>query len=284
MESRNPVIARMEQEAKRNGGYAGFGATATATASAPDAAGYEAPPAMPVEMTATGPAMTVNDVVVKTAVMFVPLLITAYAAWTLELGYGYVLIAMLVALGLGFWGALSKQVRPGVFLAYAAVEGVVVGGFSFWMQEYVNQTQWAAGQTDPPNIVLQAVLGTLAAFAAMLFLYGTRIIKVTGRFRKMMMVAVLAYVGIALVSLVGALFGVGGGWGFYGVDGIGILLCAAGVALASFSLVLDFDAIEQGIKAGLPERESWRAAFGLTVTLVWLYLELLRLLAILNRN
>ena len=68
------------------------------------------------------------------------------------------------------------------------------------------------------------------------------------------------------------------------MDGIGILLCAAGVALASFSLVLDFDAIETGIKTGLPERESWRAAFGLTVTLVWLYLELLRLLAILNRN
>ena len=65
-------------------------------------------------------------------------------------------------------------------------------------------------------------------------------------------------------------------------QGLGILLCLAGVAIASFSLVLDFDMIERGIAAGAPEQEAWRAAFGLTVTLVWLYLELLRLLAILN--
>jgi uncharacterized YccA/Bax inhibitor family protein len=80
------------------------------------------------------------------------------------------------------------------------------------------------------------------------------------------------------------IFGTGNGWGFFGVGGIGILLCMAGVALASFSLVLDFDAIEEGVKLGVPERESWRAAFGLTVTLVWLYLEILRLLAILNSD
>jgi uncharacterized YccA/Bax inhibitor family protein len=228
--------------------------------------------------------MTLNDVIVRTATMFVPLLITAYFAWTLEVGFGIVLIAMFVALGLGFWGALSKKVRPAVFLAYATVEGIVLGGISLYLQDYVNQSQWAAGQANPPNIVLQAVIGTLAAFAAMLFLYGTRIIKVTGRFKKMMAMAFIAYIGIALVSLVAAFLGVGDGWGFYGVGGIGILLCAAGVALASFSLVLDFDAIETGIKMGVPERESWRAAFGLTVTLVWLYLEILRLLAILNRS
>ena len=281
METRNPVIARMEKEAKANGGYAGIG-TATATQTAP--AGYDVPPAMPVEMTPAATPMTVNDVVVRTATLFVPLLITAYFAWTLQVGTGIVLIAMLVALGLGFWGALSKKVRPVVFLAYATVEGVVVGGFSFWMQEYVNQSQLMAGNADPPNIVLQAVIGTLAAFVAMLFLYGTRIIKVTGRFKKMMAVAFLAYFGIAIVNLVAALFGVGGGWGLAGTGGLGLLLCVAGVALASFSLVLDFDAIETGVAAGLPEKESWRAAFGLTVTLVWLYLEILRLLAILNRS
>jgi uncharacterized YccA/Bax inhibitor family protein len=281
MESRNPVLNRMEQEAKANGGYAGFGA-ATATQAPP--VGADTPPAMPIEMTPAGPTMTLNDVIVRTATMFVPLLITAYFAWTLEVGFGIVLIAMFVALGLGFWGALSKKVRPGGVLAYATGVGIVLGGISLYLQDYVNQSQWAAGQANPPNIVLQAVIGTLAAFAAMLFLYGTRIIKVTGRFKKMMAMAFIAYIGIALVSLVAAFLGVGDGWGFYGVGGIGILLCAAGVALASFSLVLDFDAIETGIKMGVPERESWRAAFGLTVTLVWLYLEILRLLAILNRS
>jgi uncharacterized YccA/Bax inhibitor family protein len=284
MESRNPVIVRMEKEAKANGGYAGFGtATATATQAAP--AGYDVPPAMPVEMTPAAAPMTINDVVVRTATMFVPLLITAYLAWTLEVGTGVILIAMLVALGLGLWGAFSSKVRPIVYLAYATVEGVVVGGISLWMQEYVNQSQLMAGNPDPPNIVLQAVIGTFAAFVAMLVLYGTRIIKVTGRFKKMMMVAMLAYAGIAILSLFSAIiFGTGNGWGFFGVGGIGILLCAAGVALAAFSLVLDFDAIETGIAAGVPERESWRAAFGLTVTLIWLYLEILRLLAILNSD
>ncbi len=214
MESRNPVLNRMEQEAKANGGYAGFGA-ATATQAPP--VGADTPPAMPIEMTPAGPTMTLNDVIVRTATMFVPLLITAYFAWTLEVGFGIVLIAMFVALGLGFWGALSKKVRPAVFLAYATVEGIVLGGISLYLQDYVNQSQWAAGQANPPNIVLQAVIGTLAAFAAMLFLYGTRIIKVTGRFKKMMAMAFIAYIGIALVSLVAAFLGVGDGWGFYGV-------------------------------------------------------------------
>jgi uncharacterized YccA/Bax inhibitor family protein len=141
-----------------------------------------------------------------------------------------------------------------------------------------------AGNTDPPNIVLQAVIGTFAAFVAMLVLYGTRIIKVTGRFKKMMAIAMMAYLGIAVINLIAALFGVGGGWGLAGAGPLGLLLCVAGVALASFSLVLDFDAIETGIALGVPEKESWRAAFGLTVTLVWLYLEILRLLAILNRS
>ena len=279
MESRNPVIARMEQEAKRNGGYAEFGATATATAAPP--AGYDVQPTAPVQAQPAATPMTINDVIVRTAAMFVPLLITAYITWTLELSYGIVLIAMLVGLGLGFWGALSSKVRPLVYLAYAAVEGVVIGGLSLWFQTWVDESNLAAGQ-ETTNIVAQAVIGTFAAFAAVLFLYATRIIKVTGKFKKFMLIAMTAYIGIALVSIVASLFGVGDGWGFFGVDGIGILLCVAGVALAAFSLALDFDAIEEGIRLGVPEQESWRAAFGLTVTLIWLYLEILRLLAILN--
>ena len=281
METRNPVIARMEKEAQRNGGYAGFGATATATAEAPSAAGYDVPPGAPVQAAPAGAPMTITDVIVRTAAMFVPLLITAYFAWTLEIGGGALMIAMFVGLGLGLWGALSSKVRPVVYLAYAAVEGIVIGGFSFWLQDYVDASNLAQGK-DTTNIVIQAVIGTLAAFAAVLFLYATRIIKVNGRFKKMMAIAFVAYIGIALASFVAALFGVGEGWGFYGAGGLGILLCVAGVALASFSLALDFDAIEQGVALGLPEQESWRAAFGLTVTLVWLYLEILRLLAILN--
>lgn len=281
MESRNPVIARMEQDAKRNGGYAGFGATATTTTQAP--VGYDVPPPPPVATQPVGTPMTVTDVVVKTAAMFVPLLATAWLAWTMQVGFGIVLIAMIAATVLAIWQVVAKQVQPVAVLAYAALEGVVIGGFSFWLQEYVNQSNAASG-SEPTNIVIQAVIGTFAAFAAMLFLYGTRIIKVTGRFKTMMMGAMLAYLGIAVVSLISSFFGVGGGWGFYGVGGLGLLLCIAGVALASFSLALDFDAIEQAVAAGVPERESWRASLGLVVTLVWLYLEILRFLAILNSD
>jgi uncharacterized YccA/Bax inhibitor family protein len=148
---------------------------------------------------------------------------------------------------------------------------VFVGGISAWFANVYD-----------PGIVSQAVLGTLVAFAVMLALYGTRIIRVTEKFRSMMLVALASYLVIALASFVGALFGLGDGWGFYGVGGLGILLCMVGVGLAAFSLLLDFDFIENGVKQGLPERFAWLAAFGLLVTLVWLYIELLRLLAILR--
>jgi len=98
--------------------------------------------------------------------------------------------------------------------------------------------------------------------------------------RKMMTIAVVSYLVIALGSLVSAFFGVGEGWGFYGMGPLGILLAVLGVALASFSLVLDFDAISFAIGERMPEREGWRLAFGLVVTLIWLYIEMLRLFAL----
>ena len=280
MESRNPVIARMEKEAERGGGYAGFGtATATATATAP--VGTE-PVALPQQAEPVGRPMTVNDVVVRTAAMFVPLLITAYLAWTMQVSGLVVMVAALGAFGLAMWGILSKKPRPLVSLAYAALEGVVLGGISFWLQEYVDASNLARGQ-ETTNIVALAVMGTLAAFAAVLFLYATRIIKVTNTFKKMMMIAMVAYLGIAIVSVFFAIFaGTCDGFGFYGAGWLGLPLCADVVALSSFSLSLYFDAIEKSVQYGLPEQESWRLALGLTVTLVWLYLEILRFLAILN--
>jgi uncharacterized YccA/Bax inhibitor family protein len=282
METNNPVLARMEKEANSNGGYASFGTASTTTAAPVGATELQqmyntAPPTVGAPTT----PMTITDVVAKTSVMFMLVFGFAYAAWQLQISTGIVLIAALVGFGLAMWGIASKQVRPAVFLAYAAVEGIFLGGISFWYTTYA-----AAGQPlgDNPNIVAQAVIGTFAAFAAMLFLYTTRIIKVTGTFKKAMMIALVAYLGIAVLSLFASFFGVGEGFGFYGVQGIGLLLCVAGVGLASFSLALDFDAIESAVAAGAPQQESWRAAFGLMVTLIWLYLELLRLLAILNRT
>jgi len=279
METNNPVLARMERDAKSNGGYAGFGAT-TATAAPVDAAitqqQYDVTGTAPPEV--LGPPLTIPDVIAKSAVMFVIVVAFATVSWQMEINYGLILISMLGGLGLGLWGAFSKKVRPWLYLAYAALMGFAIGGISLWY------STWATENGAESNIVYQAVIGTFAAFAAMLFLYTTRIIKVNGTFKKAMAIALVAYLGIAIVSFISSFFGVGEGWGFYGVGGLGILLCVAGVGLASFSLALDFDAIETAVKAGAPERESWRCAFGLTVTLIWLYLELLRLLAILNSD
>lgn len=282
METNNPVLARMEKDAARNGGYAGFGGTASTTPTveqvqamydAPSTASAGAPPGVDV-----GARMTIADVIAKTGLMFVVVVAFAVGAWQLEVGTGVVMVAMFGALGLGLWGAASQKVRPAVYLGYAVLEGIVLGGISLW---YYN---FAIANGSDQNIVVQAVIGTFAAFAAMLFLYATRIIKVGNTFRKMMLIGMVGYLFVALASLVASFFGVGNGFGFYGAGGLGLLLCVVGVGLAAFSLALDFDAIETAMAAGVPEQESWRAAFGIMVTLVWLYLELLRLFAIMSRN
>ena len=181
---------------------------------------------------------------------------------------------MIAGLALGLVNAFKRNVSPALVLAYAGMQGVFLGGLS-------NVFTVVAGGAP---IVQQAIIGTLVAFGVMLWLYTSKRVRVTGKFVKVMMAAMISYLLIAVASFVGALFGVGGGWGFYGVGGLGLLLCVAGVGLAAFSLMLDFESIRQAMDYGVPKREAWRASFGLMVTLIWLYTEILRLLAILNSN
>ena len=130
---------------------------------------------------------------------------------------------------------------------------------------------------------MQAIIGTFVAFGVMLALYSSGRLRATPRFQKMMTVALVSYLGIAAGQPHRGDLRRRWRLGLLRRRRARAWCCALiGVALAAFTLVLDFDAIEKGVEAGLPERESWRAAFGLMVTLVWLYLELLRLLAILN--
>ncbi len=218
--------------------------------------------------------MTMDDVIVRTGISIAVLIPFALIGWITAPSMPWLyFVAMLVGLGLGLANAFKKVVSPPLILAYAAVQGVFLGGISYAYD------QWAQG-TGYEGLVSQAVIGTLVAFVVMLALYKSRLVKVNGRFQKIMMIAMVSYLVIALMSFVSSFFGVGGGWGFYGVGTLGLLLCAFGVVLAAFCLMLDFDSIERGVRMGLPERESWRMAFGLLVTLIWLYLEILRLLAL----
>jgi uncharacterized YccA/Bax inhibitor family protein len=162
----------------------------------------------------------------------------------------------------------SQKIRPGLIMAYAAFQGLALGTLS----SYYNDVY--------PGIVSQAVIGTLCAFAGMLFAYSSGKIRVTPKFTRVILGAAIGYFALALVSMVMSFTGNSGG--LYGVTGFGPLLAIAGVGLASFFLVLDFDQIQKGIAAGAPQEESWRAGFGLMVTIVWLYLEILRLISILR--
>jgi uncharacterized YccA/Bax inhibitor family protein len=291
MATKNPVLSRMEAEAKRNGGYAGFGAP-TATGTLPGAAetatvagvpGAPVPPAGTVpagwgqpDLAAPGRTMALPDVIAKTFIMFAVMLPVALVTWIVEPPTGVFLVAIFAALGVGIWASVKRVPSPPLFLLYAAIEGVVLGGIS---QVY---NQWAIANGAEQGIVGTAIAGTLIVFVLMLALYRSRIIKINGRIAKVFTVALVGYLILGAASLVLGLFGVGGGWGLFGLGWIGIAISFLAVALASFSLVMDFAAIEQMINAGAPERESWRAAFGLVVSLVWLYLELLRLLALLQ--
>ena len=289
----NPVFDRIDKESRQ--GYAGFGGAPQQRAYPPQAASgpwagqdqlssqqlqdlYNQPSAGPVQTK----RLTIDDVVMKTAGLFAIVLVMAYVGWQLTPSYGIGLIlgGIAVTLVLGLVIAFKKTISVPLIVGYAVVEGLFVGAIS-------NRYSLAF---DPPGqdllfrgIVAQAVLATLSVFAGMLLAYRTGIIKVTEKFRRIVTMAVIGYAIFALVNLAYAWignhpFGIGG----TGPLGVGISLLAIG--LASAMLAVDFDSIDRAIAAGAPEKYSWLLAHGLIVTLVWLYLEILRLLGRLRSN
>jgi uncharacterized YccA/Bax inhibitor family protein len=256
---RNPAFTR---------GYAGAGVGTATAEQLRDL--YDRPSATPAQMG----RMTIDDVIVKCAISFGTLIAVAAASFfalPATLSAGVILPALLVGLVLGLVMAFKQSTNPAVILGYAVAEGFVLGGIS---RIYAS----AFGG----SIVPQAVLGTFGAVAGMLVLYSSGTLRATPKFTRVLMTAAIGYLAVAVVSMVTSFFGVGHGWGFYGVGPLGVLLCVAGVAVASLFLIMDFDFIERGIRAGAPARYSWLAAGGLMMTLIWLYLEVLRLLAILR--
>ena len=229
---------------------------------------YNAPAASSIR---TG-RMTIEDVVAKTGFLFAILVVVGAIAWGANLGQGALLIGFLGGFVLAMVISFSKTIKPGLVVAYAALQGLALGTISKYYETFY------------PGIVSQAVIGTIAAFTGVLFMYRSGRLRATPQFTRAVIGAAIGYFILGLVSLVASFFGVGQGYGFYGVSGLGLLLAVAGVALASFFLVLDFDQIEKGVAAGVPEKESWRASFGLMVTIVWLYLEVLRLISILRND
>jgi uncharacterized YccA/Bax inhibitor family protein len=216
--------------------------------------------------------MTIGGVTRATGLMLVVLLAGAFVGWNQVTASdppqlpGFILPAMLVGFGLAIAGTVRPQWARFVGPLYAATQGFVLGAIS-----RVYEFAWE-------GIVLQAVLATIATTIVMVVLFATRTIRVTDKMRSVIIGATLALALFYLASLVLSLFGAT--MPLVWDSGLfGILFSVAVVALAAFNLLLDFDLIERGVAARAPAHYDWFAALGLMVTLVWLYLEILRLLA-----
>lgn len=263
----NPVL---NDDAMRKAGGAGWAAPDAAMRSTPIDDGPISP--------WVASRMTVSGTATATGVLFVLLLAAATVGWmstdTLTDGFP-VLAGVGIAVGIGCVFGLMFKPTLARFLApvYAIAEGYVVGVIS------------KAYETYQDGIVVQAAGATVATFLVMLFLYRTQIIKVTDRFRRIVVGATLGVMVLYLVSFVIRLVAGADSVRFldspsaFGI-GFSVFVCA----LAAMNLALDFDFIERGSKQGLPKGMEWYAAFGLLVTIVWLYLEILRLLSKLNRR
>ena len=290
MQSNNPVFRRSEafngqangqantygnQTYAGNGGsYAGYGDPATWGTGTPGS-------------TTQGPVstrrMTIDSVVQKSAISLILVMAAAFAVWVMtpdieadpnaDLSglFAAVTLGGLAAFGLSMVNSFKRVVSPALVIAFAVAEGIALGGLS-----KLFDAMYGGG------IVVNAVLGTFAAFAGTLAAYKFFNIKVGAKFRMFVIAAVFGMVGLSILELVLSAFG--SGTGLFGVSGLGMITAFAGLILGIFMLILDFDFIEQGIAQGIDERESWRAAFALTVSLVWIYTNLLRILAFFNQD
>lgn len=221
----------------------------------------------------TGPVagerwMTLDDVVQRTAAMLGTVLLAGAIAWVTvpDRLYAPVLIVSLMGgLGLGLFMSFTARVNAGLALLYSAFEGVLLGAIS------------KAFESAYPGIVIQAVTGTVMVAGGMLLIYKIGAVRVTPKFTRVVVGATIGVFGLMVVNLIAYLFN-SDGLGLRSGGPFAIIFSLICIVIAAFNLVLDFDMVERGIRQGAPQKMAWYAAFGLTVTLIWLYIEILRLL------
>jgi uncharacterized YccA/Bax inhibitor family protein len=265
----NPVLARLGQAAEREraAGYAPTGPYGAPGVphQYPTQAGY--PAGYPAAPPTVAP-MSIDDVVVKTVALLGILGVSAAAAWVLVpdalVGTAWI-GALVVTLVLGLIISFSRMANPALVVTYAVVEGVLVGMVS------------KAFETAYQGIVLQAVIATFGVFFVMAMLYKARVIRATPAFVKGMVAVMAGLFAVMLINLVLALFGVN--THLRDGSGLAIIFSLVCIVVAALSFVLSFKEVEDGVRMGLPQRYSWVAAFGILVSLVWLYFEILRLLS-----
>lgn len=294
----NPVFRKFDKDV-RSGGYAGFGTSQPTAAPgwAPGAQrgyghygaqGYNAAgqqgyqqyggyqPAGGYGVPATQARMTLDDVASKSLILFGIVIVMAVGSWVVtarsmdagtSTGGALWLGGMIVTLVLGFVIAMKRTISVPLILLYAVAEGAFLGAVSAFFNSMY------------PGIVGEAILATLCVFGGVLLGYKTGVVRVTARSRRIFMYMLLGYALFAIINVVLVLTGVLSGFGVGGSGPLGIAISVFAVALASYSLAVDFDSIENGIAAGAPQKTSWLMAYGLMVSVVWLYVEMLRLFA-----
>ncbi|CAM3825270.1 Bax inhibitor-1/YccA family protein [Mycobacterium frederiksbergense] len=280
-ESSNPVFRSLP---KGQGGYAQFGTGAASFGAQQVQAEPYATQYPDQQQAGVSRPMTIDDVVTKTGItLAVVTALGVLSYFMVSMSPGLMMPFVLVG-GLGGFALIMiatfgrKQDNPAIVLSYAALEGVFLGAASFLFANLVS--------TGGPGMIAQAIFGTVGVFVGMLVVYRTGAIRVTPKFTRMMVAALFGVVAIALLNMVLALFGVGGGEGFGLRSGgpLAIIFSLVCIGLAAFMFLIDFDSADQMIRAGAPEKAAWGVALGLTVTLVWLYLEILRLLSYFNND
>ncbi len=271
-ESSNPVFRSLPKG--QQGGYASFGTGAAGygaqqTHAEPYTAQYP-------EQTGVARPLTIDDVVTRTGMTLAVLTVSAVVSFflvtqniglamplTLIGGLGGLALVMIAMFG-------RKQDNPAIVLSYAVLEGLFLGAVSFLLTFNIQGA--SAG-----GLISQAVLGTFGVFFGMLVVYKTGAIRVTPKFTRMLVAGMIGVLVLALGNFVFAMFTDGAGPLRDGGP-MAIIFSLVCIGLAAFSFLLDFDSADQMIRAGAPEKAAWGIALGLTVTLVWLYLEILRLL------
>ena len=215
-------------------------------------------------------AMTYDDVMMKTGVLFAILVAGAAVGWCVP---ALAFPAMLIALVLGLVNAFKREPNKGLIIGYAASEGVFLGGISSLFENMF------------PGIVIQAVLATLCVFGVMLALFKFKGVRYGSKMKKFLLIAVGGYAIFSIINLGVSLFtGTGGARSMpihiMGMEfPLGVIIGILATVLAAMTLIMDFQMIEEGVKHKIPEKYSWMCAFSLMVTLVWLYIEILRLIS-----
>ncbi|MEO8887952.1 MAG: Bax inhibitor-1/YccA family protein [Jatrophihabitantaceae bacterium] len=247
-------------------------ASAVKTPSADELQGMYNQPAYDATLAAKG-YMTLDDVVQRTGAMLVVLLAAGAVSWQMVSSSSGALPVLLIGafggLGLGLFMSFTMKANAPLCLLYSAFEGAFLGAIS-----HIFDSRY-------PGIVIQAVTGTVMVAGGMLFVYKIGAIRVTPKFTRVVVGATIGVFGLMVVNMIAYLF-TPNGLDLRSGGPIAIAFSLVCIVIASMNLVMDFDMIERGIRNGADKKFAWYASFGLMVTLVWLYLEILRLLSYLR--